>query len=111
MTKQYSDVQMCESFKKQLYNKKELKFDNIEFSTFKIVHSHALIHYDTNGFKNKNQDKITVQISNLVHKIFAKKHNSDKNKTIASKFTADIDKLISDLSHCSLRFIRCLKPN
>uniref|UniRef100_A0A4W4H1U9 Myosin VIIBb n=1 Tax=Electrophorus electricus TaxID=8005 RepID=A0A4W4H1U9_ELEEL len=89
---------------------------------FGIRHFAGAVHYDCNGFLEKNRDALSLDIITLIQKSSSKllrqifevelracmaKHLS----TLSSQFRQSLDSLMKALSLCQPFFIRCFKPN
>ena len=59
---QFKDTDMISGFQKEFGKSKYIKFDLISKSNFTIRHSQCDVTYSIEGFKLKNQDKVSADI-------------------------------------------------
>uniref|UniRef100_A0AAQ5ZU17 Myosin VIIBb n=1 Tax=Amphiprion ocellaris TaxID=80972 RepID=A0AAQ5ZU17_AMPOC len=97
---------------------------------FGICHFAGAVHYNSNGFLEKNRDAVSYDIikmvdistNELLHQIFEnelsnngpKMAKAEKRKqvpTLSGQFRQSLDSLMKALSACQPFFIRCFKPN
>jgi myosin heavy subunit len=92
---------------------KNLLFSMTEKNRFTIVHTQSNVTYTIDGFKSKNEDKVTDEINNVLESIFPLNQTGarDKSKTIISKFDVEVKTLMEELERSEVHFVRCIKPN
>uniref|UniRef100_A0A8C7MLK5 Unconventional myosin-VIIb n=1 Tax=Oncorhynchus kisutch TaxID=8019 RepID=A0A8C7MLK5_ONCKI len=84
---------------------------------FGIRHFAGVVHYDSNGFLEKNRDALNSGIlklieastNTLLQQLFEK--DSLRVSTLSGQFRQSLDSLMNALSKCQPHFIRCFKPN
>lgn len=116
---QFKDEDMMLGFQRDFPKSKLIKFDLIKKTNFTIVHSQCEVTYNIEGFKLKNQDRVSSEIEEVSSKLFPdqnkpqkEKTQQEKNKkTLLSKFVKEIEDLGIELSSASNHFVRCIKPN
>ncbi|CAK9003080.1 High molecular weight form of myosin-1 (High molecular weight form of myosin I) (HMWMI) [Durusdinium trenchii] len=96
---------------------------NYERQSFSVVHYAGEVMYNVTAFLEKNRDKLSIDIVELVDssKIkFVKKLVSDKKggstqgkgkDSLGSKFQGQLATLMKQLNATNPHFIRCVKPN
>uniref|UniRef100_A0A8C7HRK9 Unconventional myosin-VIIb n=1 Tax=Oncorhynchus kisutch TaxID=8019 RepID=A0A8C7HRK9_ONCKI len=83
---------------------------------FGIRHFAGVVHYDSNGFLEKNRDALNSGIlklieastNTLLQQLFEKERQVS---TLSGQFRQSLDSLMNALSKCQPHFIRCFKPN
>lgn len=81
-------------------------------TTFMILHTQNPVVYTIEGFKYKNQDSVTLEIDNLINRLFPPVEGQEfKGKTLVTKFDKQLRALNEELESSELHFIRCIKPN
>uniref|UniRef100_A0AAQ5YJ67 Myosin VIIBb n=1 Tax=Amphiprion ocellaris TaxID=80972 RepID=A0AAQ5YJ67_AMPOC len=95
---------------------------------FGICHFAGAVHYNSNGFLEKNRDAVSYDIikmvdistNELLHQIFENELSNNGPKmaekrkqvpTLSGQFRQSLDSLMKALSACQPFFIRCFKPN
>lgn len=68
---QFKDQDMMHGFQRDYTKCNLIKFDLLNKSNFTIVHSQCEVTYNIEGFKLKNQDKVSVDIEDVYKKLFA----------------------------------------
>lgn len=63
-----------------------IRFDLIKKKNFTIVHSQCEVTYNIDGFKFKNQDKVSVDIEEIYTKLFVNENKNQVGKTLLKKF-------------------------
>uniref|UniRef100_A0A8C8LRK9 Myosin VIIBb n=1 Tax=Oncorhynchus tshawytscha TaxID=74940 RepID=A0A8C8LRK9_ONCTS len=84
---------------------------------FGIRHFAGVVHYDSNGFLEKNRDALNSGIlklieastNTLLQQLFEK--DSLRVSTLSGQFRQSLDSLMNALSKCQPHFILCFKPN
>jgi len=93
--------------------------------SFEVTHYAGPVTYQTLGFLEKNRDKVSPDVLELLEKseddlikgLFDPTHprndtgTSKKKPTLCSVFKASLLDLMDRMGKCSPHFIRCLKPN
>uniref|UniRef100_A0A8C8MFQ5 Myosin VIIBb n=1 Tax=Oncorhynchus tshawytscha TaxID=74940 RepID=A0A8C8MFQ5_ONCTS len=83
---------------------------------FGIRHFAGVVHYDSNGFLEKNRDALNSGIlklieastNTLLQQLFEKERQVS---TLSGQFRQSLDSLMNALSKCQPHFILCFKPN
>ncbi|KAG9153857.1 hypothetical protein Leryth_005955 [Lithospermum erythrorhizon] len=94
-------------------------FRGVKGGGFCVLHSSFEVLYDTSGFLEKNRDTLhteTIQLLSVCQaqlpQAFASKfRNKSHNQSVASKFKAQLFRLVQQLETTTPHFIRCIKPN
>lgn len=90
--------------------------------SFGVNHFAGGVHYEVQGFLEKNRDTFSVDIKQLIQnsqnqflkQIFQAEFAVETNKrsgSIALQFRSSLDVLMKTLGTCHPYFIRCIKPN
>ena len=74
-----------------------IEFDKINKGNFMVKHSQANVTYNVSGFKLKNQDKVIMEIEDMVNGLFEHKKRENFGKTLLNKFEKDIENLMGEL--------------
>ena len=93
---QFKDDDIRQGFENKLKSN-FLKFDKIHRDNFLISHSQCNVTYSINGFKQKNQDKVLPEITEIVNKLFENQNKEQAGKTLLNKFSKEIDELMNEL--------------
>ena len=99
-------------------NKAEYQIDRGSKTQFNVVHYAGTVKYDCTNFLDKNRDQLTddaytlLSTSNdvLLRQLFSDTNNN-KRSTLASKFTIQLNDLMTTLNNTNTHYIRCIKPN
>lgn len=67
---QFKDEDMIAGFQRDYGKNPLLRFDLIKKNNFTIVHSQCEVTYNIDGFKLKNQDKVSAEIEEIYTKLF-----------------------------------------
>lgn len=102
---------MMSGFHRDFGKNSLLKFDLIKKKHFTIVHSQCEVTYHIEGFKFKNQDKVSADIEDIYTRLFINENKNQVGKTLLKKFEKEIDDLVTELSSATNHFVRCIKPN
>lgn len=78
---------------------------------FSIIHYAGSVEYDTSYFYEKNNDRISNEISNLLNKIKLNFKSKTKKKTVMVQFRNSLTQLMKIINKTSPHYIRCIKPN
>jgi myosin heavy subunit len=87
-----------------------LSFDKLKPDLFTLMHSPCSVSYSIAGFKTKNQDKFNDDILELVGALWGERKDKG-GKTILTKFSKQMDDLMTELESSEVHFMRCIKPN
>lgn len=108
---QFKDEDMMSGFHRDFGKSALLRFDLIKKKHFTIVHSQCEVTYHVEGFKFKNQDRVSADIEDIYTRLFVNENKNQVGKTLLRKFEKEIDDLVGELSSATNHFIRCIKPN
>lgn len=108
---QFKDEDMISGFHRDFGKNALIRFDLIRKNHFTIVHSQCEVTYSIDGFKFKNQDKISADIEDIYTKLFINENKNQVGKTLLKKFEKEIEDLVTELSSATNHFVRCIKPN
>ncbi|KAL4436229.1 hypothetical protein ABPG74_015820 [Tetrahymena malaccensis] len=136
LLKNSTDTTFLTKIKEQNQNNKKLVFPKLIKFTFTICHTQSNVEYNVEGFREKNMDELSQEVSNAIlnsknqdiFEIFNyeelsnqdKNNNSQsgkfvsnnaKNKYLCSKFKQQMIELMSELNSSDVHFVRCIKPN
>jgi myosin-7 len=91
---------------------------------FGIIHFAGVVHYDSEGFLERNRDTFSQDLVNCIaeseneylKKLFADQieaglESKKKSKTLGWQFKSSLDALMKTLRACNPWFVRCVKPN
>ena len=108
---QFRDADMIHGFEKDFGKDKLLSFNKIHKTMFTVTHSQCQVTYDITGFKLKNMDRVSPEISEVYLHLFENKNKAQEGKTLLAKFSKEIEDLVNELSTATNHFVRCIKPN
>ena len=86
--KQYNDTHIIQGIQNKFGKNPILKFDPHKKMSFMINHSQCAVNYTTEGFKQKNQDKILNDIANLVNNLFQHENKKQEGNTLLKRFSS-----------------------
>merc|ERR1719198_1539787 len=86
---------------------------------FVVQHYAGPVTYTTQGWLEKNNDRLPNEVENLIlessDSLVRSFGEEDRGvapfRSISKKYTADLEVLLGTLGTCSLHYIRCFKPN
>lgn len=83
---QFKDEDMIAGFHRDFTKNPLLRFDLIRKHLFTVVHSQCEVTYTIDGFKLKNQDRVSTDIEAIYSQLFANENKQQAGKTLLRKF-------------------------
>jgi len=87
---------------------------------FEIEHYAGKIEYIVSDFLQSNQDRLNIDIDNMIVSLFLEVSTHNKKKrgfgklkinSITNQFKNNLDEFIQNIKSSNLHFIKCIKPN